>query len=353
MSNTATPERLGLNAVEDFPQYLDSDDVSKEIERYVWFPGDIISPRRKQETRETTGIGLYVNGGPFYVTRAGGDEYQTPCLTRTKGIVPRGFFTPLEVAAHWIPPELLPYGADAFRANAENGPHIAGGILVGAKSQYLVGEKVYPGHALSWMMSFARNDHGFSRGLVEVEILRAQPWKDGAAQELQRVFLPDYPHSLMPTLSGLQERITSVTREASGDIRQLGQLLLHSCDEYREWGTAFIGREHNLVKMGTTDQGWTYQYSDIARSLMAQLEITPQDQQFQTVARMQEEQSRAAMAMMEALSKGRDNSELVAALLANQTQIADALTRLAATAAPASEPKPPANAPKPKQPEGK
>jgi len=83
----ATAKTLGLE-VEEFPQYLDSDDVSKEIPRYVWFPGDIVSPRRKLETREMVGIAIQINGQTFHVTANGGDEFQTAARWKLR---PTGF----------------------------------------------------------------------------------------------------------------------------------------------------------------------------------------------------------------------------------------------------------------------
>lgn len=324
--------------LEEFPALLDSDDISKEAERYVWFPGDIISPIRKRETRETVGMGITINGGPFMVTRGGGDEYQTPCLRRTKGFVPRAFFTPLEMAATWVPPELVADGADTYRF-AGNAPTVAGGVMVGAYGRsVMVGEKVFPGHAATWMLTFARNNGGYSRGLVEIDQLRGQPWESNAASELQNLFFPDYPN-VPRVLSALVRQIDQVTTQQSGDIRQIGQQLLSACDEFREWGLFFIAEEHNLVKMGTTKDGWTHRYSDTTHLLMEQLEVTPQDQQFQTVAKMQEEMSRSVMQMME--SKGSDQSEMMKMFLASQERIAQAMERLASNgqAAPAADSK--------------
>jgi len=113
---------------------------------------------------------------------------------------------------------------------------------------------------------------------------------------------------------------------------------VYACDEFRQWGLNFVANEHNLVKIGTTQQGWTYRYSDTARLLMTQLEITAEDEQFQTVAKMQEEQSRSAIAMMAAMAeKGADNGDLMKMFLQSQAQIAEALTKLASNGPSAKE----------------
>ncbi len=313
---------------EEFPQFLDSDSVDKKSERYLWFPGDIISPRRKQETREHVGIGLRTGNGPFRVTLNGGDEWQSPSLLRTKGFVPRAFITPLEMGAVWVPPELIPYGADAYASAQTGGPEVAGGVIVGGKNRYLQGEKVYPGHAASWILSQARNDQGYSKGLIELEHLRGTKWDEGAAGDVQNIYFPDYP-TLAPTISEMLAQISRIARSQSGDILEMGQQMEYACDEYRQWGLNFVANEHNLVKMGSTKEGWTYRYSDTSRLLMAQLEITAEDEQFQTVAKMQEEQGRASIAMMQAMaSKGAgddDVKRLLMASIENQNKIMEYL----------------------------
>lgn len=345
----ATAKALGLE-IEDFPEFIDSDSVDKTLERYLWFPGDIISPRRKQETRQHEGIGLSLNGKPFRITQNGGDEWQSVCLVRTKGFVPRAFITPLETGANWVPPELIPYGGEmsAF-SGAHTGPQeIAGGVIVGGKNRYLRGERMYPGHAATWILANARNDQGFSRGLIELESLRGSKWTSGAASEIQSLYFPAYPE-LPATLAGLQSAIEAITKAQRGDIREIGEQFVYACDEFRQWGLNFVANEHNLVKIGTTQQGWTYRYSDTARLLMTQLEITAEDEQFQTVAKMQEEQSRSAIAMMAAMAeKGADNGDLMKMFLQSQAQIAEALTKLASNGQPAKET--PKEEPKPEKP---
>lgn len=322
---------------EDFPQFLDSDDIDKTKERYVFFPGDLITPRRKQETREMQAIGIAIDGRPFRVTVNGGEDYQHRCLVRTKGIVPRAFITPLEIGANWVPPELVPAGADTFAPMQNDDFTVRGGVAVGTKSKYLVGEKYFPGHAIAWMLSFARNNGGFSRGLVEINQLFGQSFKDGAPMELQRLYFPNYP--ILPVrLSELQSDIQDVMKAQQGTVREIGQLFLHACDEFRIWGTNFVAVEHGQIKIGTHASGHVYEYSDTAQLLMEQLEITRQDQQFQTVARMQEEQARASTLMMQALtekdSTDEDMKRMFMASIENQNKImqmlATALTPAAA-----------------------
>ncbi len=312
--------------VEDFPRFIDSTELSPRIERYLWFPGDIIAPRRKQELRELTGLGLTWNGQPLRVLANGGEEYGTPSLARTKGYLPRAFITPLEIAAYWVVPQAVAEGASTFRgvANAPTSP--AGLAQYVGRPGALVGEQVLPGHATAWILSAASNDQGYRRGVVELTSLRGVKWDDGTAAEIQRMYFPDYP-IISIAVSALEAQIERVRAEQSGDIREIGDQMLAACDEFRAWGTARLQDEFTLVQTGTTPGGYTHRYSELARSLMEQLEITPQDQQLTQVARLQEQVSKSVIQMADA--KGADQNAVIQALLTNQAQIAQALEAIA------------------------
>jgi hypothetical protein len=341
----ASLQNLGLE-VEAFPQFLDSSDISPRIERYIFFPGDILGSRRKQEMRELIGLGLTWDGKPFRVLQNGGEEYQSPSLARTKGFVPRAFITPLEIAAYWVLPELLPEGAQTFRGVVNQVSPVIGQHVAGPRSS-LVGEQILPGHAVQWILSAASNDQGYRRGVVELTSLRGAKWDDGHAEEIQRLYFPTYPE-LPVVLSRLEDQIRSVVRHQSGDIREIGEQMLNGCDEFRVWGMARLQDEFTLVQTGTTKDGYTYRYSELARGLMEQLEITPQDQQLTQVGRLQEQIGRSVQQLADV--KGADQSQIIEALLSNQAQIAQALQaiagRLPAQETPAPTPEPAAITPK-------
>lgn len=311
--------------IEEFPQFIDSTELSPRIERYLWFPGDIIGSRRKQEMRDLVAMGLLWKNKPLQVLRNGGEEFGTPALARTKGFVPKAFITPLEIAAYWVVPQAVADGAATFRGVANAPETTAGMTAYVGRPGALVGEQVLPGHAASWILSAASNDQGYRRGVVELTSLRGVKWDEGSIAEIQHLYFPDYP-TLPNTLSALEEMIRRVLLDQSGDIREIGEQMLNGCDEFRTWGTARLQDEFTLVQTGTTPGGYTYRYSELARSLMEQLEITPQDQQLTQVARLQEQVGKSVLQMAEI--KGADQNEIVKALLTNQQQIAAVLAAI-------------------------
>jgi hypothetical protein len=306
--------------VEAFPQFTAGNDVDPSITRYLFFPGDIIGTRRKQEMKDLDAIGISVaSGGAFKILQNGGDELGSPCLVRTKGFIPRAFITPLEVGAFWTPPEFLPDGYPAF-----SGVHDENGR--GAKN--LVGEKKFPGEAIHWILTSSQNDQGMRRGAVELTPLRAVEWKDYITTGLQRLFFSEYP-KLPAKLADLEFQIRAIQSNDADAISMRDQMLA-SCEEFRDWGMSKIAIEHTLVKMGTIGEGWTYTYSDLAQRLMEQLDITPQDQQFATVAKMQEEMARSTMAMMASSQTGTgDTSAVLRKLMESQEMIARTLGAIA------------------------
>ena len=314
-------------AVEPVPVFRESFDVDPTITRYVWFPGNILSVRRLQETKDMVGVGL-----PLYITRAGGDEHGSPCLLRTKGFIPRAFITPVEVAAYWTPSELVAPGTFTYAGLTTDGAggNTQTGFVGGAKS-VLVGERRTPGEALHNILTASQNDQGMRRGAVELTALRGVEMAE--RDRVQAIFTPSYPE-LPVTLREIEEVVRGV-RPDSALIAQTREEMLASCEEFRQWALTRVATEHALVKLGTVGEGYTYTYSDLGRTLMDQLEITPTDQQFQTVAKMQEQIGQSMLAMTQA-NRGADNTALLEMLAANQAKLTEALAALAARdAAPA------------------
>lgn len=307
--------------VEDFPRFLDSLDVSPEATRYLFFPGDVLASRRRQEMRDLTALGMRLNEKAFHPVVNGGEEFQSPCLARTKGFVPRAFITPVEIGAYWVPNELVGSFVPTFK----------GVVDVEAKgAKTLVGEKMYPGHAVNWILSSAANDQGYKRGVTEIESLRGENWDTGAAMEAQMLYFPTYP-SLPPTLRELESGIRQRAANLQGDLKFIGEQMLAACDEFRSWGLMRLQIEHSLVKAGTLPTGFAHSYSELARSLMEQLEITPQDQQLQALtqaqsnfAEMLQAKQSDVMPMLEAILTKNDATALAVA-----EAMKDALGKLA------------------------
>lgn len=324
----ATPPGFEPGYVEAMPQFTSGDDINPETTRYLFFPGDIIGIRRKQEMKGLHAIGITQDGGPFAILQNGGHEVGSACLVRTKGFLPRAFITPLEVGAFWTPPELLPPGYPAFSGVYDQN---------GKGAKYLVGEKKYPGEAIHWILSSSQNEQGMRLGAVELTTLRGQKWED--VKDLQKIFFRDYP-KLPVKLGDLELQIRAAPSQ-DPDARMIREQMLFACEEFRDWGLTKLAIEHNLVKIGTLAEGWTYSYSDLARALMEQLDITPQDQQFQSVAKIQEEMARSTAALLDKANKD-SQSEILEKMMQTQNQVVAALAliadKLATPATPSAQP---------------
>jgi hypothetical protein len=324
---------------EQMPRFIDDDAVPKDAVRWLFFPGDALGPRRKREMKDLTGFGIQSsNGDAFRLYSNGGEEINTPCLLRTKGVLPRALLTPLETAAVWTPPDLIPEGTPTFR----------GTFTEGAKwTNVLPGVKTFPGESIGAVLTAARNDQGNSKGVVEIEALRTVTWDQVVAERLQSLFFPLWPQ-LPPTLRELSESIEAGKRNTGErDLREIGDEMLSACDQFRLWAMERIKFEETLVQVGTTKDGWTYRLSDVAEQLMAQLEITPQSKQLLETAQLQNQFSKSVGDLIKAQADKKDIpvTDILQKLSENQAQLATALEtlvdRLAAPALPA-----PADAPK-------
>jgi hypothetical protein len=267
---------------ESMPVFTDDEAVSKSATRYLFFPGDVIAPRRKRELREMTGFGVKFDANAnkvFPLYSAGGEEINSPCLLRTKGVLPRCMFTPLEIAAVWLPPELIPAGAETFEGFPQAGARW---------HETLPGVKAFPGEQIRSILTWANNDQGQSKGVVEIAALRDWSWTDVVGRGVQRFFFPEYP-KLPVTLRGVEEAILtahSQTKDGS-DFRSIAEEMLSACEQFRLWAMDRIKFEQTLVATGTMKEGWTYRFSDVAEQLMAQLEITKPDEQLLKATQLQ------------------------------------------------------------------
>lgn len=325
---------------ETMPVFTDDDAVNKSATRYLFFPGDVIAPRRKRELKEMTGFDVEFNGAKFPLYSVGGEEISSPCLRHTKGVLPRCLIAPLNVAAVWTPPDLIPDGAETFRGFPQPG----------AKwSEVLPGVKAFPAEQIRSILTWANNDQGQGKGVVEITALRGWAWTDVVAQGVQRFFFPDYP-ALPATLSGIEALIEAAhgrTKEGS-DFRSIAEEMISACEQFRLWAMDRIKFEQTLVATGTTKDGWTYRFSDVAEQLMAQLEITKPDEQLLKATQLQTQLNQAVGTLIEkqagerhvevvdVLKQLQDNQVMLAQMFG---QIMDKLTQPAPTEAPKNQPK--------------
>lgn len=258
--------------------YFDKRVVGSNVERWVWFPGDLIVPERKAEIDWLA---------------IGGEETTSPCLQRYgRGFIPRGLSAILELGGEPIPMrhlgdlqsvawQGLPLNENAVKNNFGFVP-------------------VYPGDGLRVLRRYSMNDGGIRKGLDEDTALMGKKWEechneagDGILDVVEREMFGD---GMEPTLSGLEDQIRHAKDVDSRiDLGKMKADRLRMCEEFRNWATRKVSYEHGLLKSGTvaiaTDAvgsvgGWSYSYSPMCELLLQQLGIPRQDQPLQEMARM-------------------------------------------------------------------
>lgn len=240
-----------------------------ELPRYLFFAGNVLDPDRMAQIEHLRGTG-------------GGDEIHTNCFRRSVGgFLRRATLTPMEVWAVPMPAVLIGEGAErdtvtiagpmdstnlGFKANRPGA--LAG---VGATLHHV---KFYPGDEIGTVL---RANEG--KGIVEATSLLGQPWysdeekkEPGVAQLLNRDFFPTTP----PVELRLLREMIDKKAHASDVHRGVARDMQTSCDQFRRWAESRLSAEHVLLRMRNRGD-YTYTYSPIARELLRQLEMTPQD----------------------------------------------------------------------------
>jgi len=235
--------------------------VNREATRYLFFAGDIITPRRKQERKDLA---------------HGGEESASPCLWRARHFIRRGRITPLEYGPRWDIEPRVPAGTRTIAVIDHGGNPT---ILEGSA---LLGIPTYPGEAIFEII--ATGDEGMPMGIVELNSLRGVDYVDVAKENYQHLFFPTYPN-LPPTLRELEDTIRKV-RSVESVVNEIKSDMLDSCARFRLYGTAKVEREHQLMRKPANEAGYVFGYSQLAETLLPQLEIPRQDQGLQTMAQL-------------------------------------------------------------------
>lgn len=232
-------------------RFSDDAQIRVEATRYVFFAGDLLTPERKRDREDFA---------------RGGEEYDSLCLVRTRRFIPRCAVVPLETSAQFVTRDQVPDGVRTLRFPTTP-PHLFG--LPAYPGEHIIPLAIVPSDA--------------SRGIVELSALADSPWESGLAQSVQEHFFPaaeEVPIELRRVEDIITHR-ASLTRDER--FRRSGEQMLESCRQFRAYAQARIDREHALLKEGKAHQ-YVYTYSPLARVLLAQLEIAPQDQAFQLLA---------------------------------------------------------------------
>jgi hypothetical protein len=250
-------------------------DPNLELTRYLFTAGQFLDPDRV--------------GQLDYMREAGGgEEIQAHCLRRSKGgFIARARLTPLEVWADPMPPELIGEGAERETVVITDTSGAAPASSVPRRPGQLIGRalrhvKYYPGDEIKSIRSANEG-----KGIVEVTALMgAAWWKDeeravrefrtprepGIAQILNRDFFPTLPP---PVLKELRE----VVDKAAGRSEIHGRVasdMLASCAQFERWAQTRLAVEHGLLLERKSHQ-YVHTYSPIARELLRQLDMKPQD----------------------------------------------------------------------------
>lgn len=312
---------IGVPAVEAevFPVFIDSEGINKSAVRWLFFPGDVLSARRKRELREAAGLEVYFKGAPFRLYSVGGEEVGAKCVKRTKQVVPRCMLTPLEIGHDWTPPEMIATGAETV-PGGQLPAGTSGEVLKWTKVP-LPGVKMWPGEALRAILQVSMNDMGTSKGLVEIGALAGMTWEEIVRDRIQHAFFPDYP-TIPATLRGIEEQIVKARSEfGPGILYDAADQMLSACDQFRNWAFEKIRFEEVLVSQAAQG-GFVNKFSEVAESLMLQLEYTAKDRKLQsvaeqsanltaTIAEFATREKTTDPALVEAISKLSQNQDLL------------------------------------------
>jgi hypothetical protein len=266
--------RISKAQVFDSVDYFDHKVVGKEVRRWVFFPGDLIPPARKADITWLA---------------PGGEETSSPCLQKYgRGFVPRGLASILEIGGELIPHKHL----------GELSAHAWSGVALNAEviKSRLSFIPTYPGDGLKILQAYY--SFGGRRGLDEIPVLVGKTWDechtpdgDGILDVIERAC---YGDGVEPTLRGLENQIRHADVDDSRiDYGKYRADCLRMCAEFRHWGESRMGQENANIKLGTKGE-WVFSYSPLAELLIAQLEMTRQDQPMQEMARMHGDMMRAA-----------------------------------------------------------
>lgn len=298
-------EKVAMPQVSPDVRFYDARTVGKELNRWLFYPGDVITKRRKSE------IDWLV---------AGGEELNTPCLIRYgRGYLPRAFVTPLEQGAEFISADALPPGV-----NAQTGIEVNGVAI----QSNLVQIPVFPGDALTNLMMKSMNDQGRRRGLVEITNLKGKKWAEcrsfnptekGYLDILDEMYFGD---GREPTLRGLEAQIKTGARllpESSADADQM----LVACSEFRDWGLNRLETENTRLRAMPAPGQEAATYSPLAELLLVQLEVERMDQPMASFAQQNAQLGLHLQNALAGLTGGGDLDQKIRAIVA-ETRKADA-----------------------------
>lgn len=264
-------------------KFKPAETIDKRAARWLFYPLQIISVRRKQEFRRF---------------RLGGDELELTTNVLYKGFLPKCGLVPLTMAPKFIPPEFARENFEELQVDAPaHDPDEWKGIPMASSfgGSHLVGVAEYPHHDILTVLTL-NNDRGILRGIREIASLRNIDFDPELTPALQRFFFPNFfgeqsgprtPETLREVEEFVQaavRRYRNGDRVAEFDCAHIGGEMLESCDQARSWANIKIDLDHAMMQVGGSEYGKTDGYSDLVIELLPQLEVQRQDQHLRNEA---------------------------------------------------------------------
>lgn len=243
---------------------------NREQTRYLICFLDLLDPNRKYEVEHLR-------------YSAGGEEVQAHCLRRSiNGFIEKGRLAPMETWAEAMPSVLIGEGAerDTVRVAGPMGAENLGfsnrrpGAMAGVGAP-LVHVKFYPGDELQSVLR-ANGD----KGIAEVKALAGMSWYNGELETepgVPQILNADFFPTVPVELSKCREMIDKAASRS--DLhRKVALDYTASWHQSERYAQARLAAEHTLLRQRTSKNGQhTYTYSPIARELLKQLGMKPQD----------------------------------------------------------------------------
>lgn len=254
------------NFEDDAPLKLHSNyDVSRDKTRYIACMGNHLEDLDKQQLKDIGGWagGLYIGSS---------ESAGAPTLRRTKFMVLRGLFSPLETTA-------IGKAADHREAEAYRESYLEGkGVPVGTR-----GYTVYAGDTLTYLQS----DRFRPMGLVEITPLIDVEWNTELRSSLQNFFFPDFSawqngEKPIPNLLSDWEGLVNEAKNKAQYESQftIATELLESARLFRVYANNYIEKYRQAIQsMRSTNNGGQYiGWHNKCRIYAAQLGISLEDE---------------------------------------------------------------------------
>lgn len=286
--------------------FIDPNEVAIEANRYLFYAGDDIEPRRKRQVKKLRFGGMEL-------------ELDYKCFTTTKGHIWRNMITPMTSGHYLTDEQLLPEGATATAVTTV-------GSFGHTRTDYAT--RIHPGEEIRTLL-FGKSDLPV-KGVVEIKALRNWDWKAVKDAGIQRFFFPEWdayktglekmPVQLSWTRAQIQKAIASTSDDT---LISIGEDMLLSAENFYAWGIDKLKVETTLVKTPPSPgASHVYTYSGMAEQLFEILEQQREDflrQDFTALAgNVQFSNTDTQKEFAEMMKKQDENQALIIELLAKQ-----------------------------------